>query len=139
MSKIPRAVRGRVRRRARGFCEYCLSCSELTGNDGTLDHIIPEGKGGSGQLSNLCWSCFWCNAYKQTRTAAADPRTGHAVALFNPRSEGWHNHFRWSHDATRIIGRTAVGRATVKALRLNRPTLIAARRVWVRHDLHPPG
>jgi hypothetical protein len=138
MSKISRTLRNRVRRRARGFCEYCLSCAELTGQDFMLDHVVPESKGGTSELSNLCWCCFWCNAFKQARTAARDPRTGHPVVLFNPRESSWHDHFRWSRDATRIVGRTAVGRATIRALRLNRPTLVAARRVWVRHDLHPP-
>jgi 5-methylcytosine-specific restriction endonuclease McrA len=138
MNKISRALRGRVRRRARGFCEYCRSCAELTGHEFMLDHVVPEARGGTSQFSNLCWSCFWCNVYNQARIAAPDPRTGHSAALFNPRADSWDHHFRWSSDATRIIGRTAVGRATVKALRLNRPMLIAARRVWVRHDLHPP-
>src|SRR5260370_29636986 len=129
MSKISRKLRDRVRRRARGLCEYCLSCAEFTGHDFMLDHVVPEGKGGTRDLSNLCWSGFWCNAFKQARTAAPDPRTGQPVALFNPRADPWHDHFRWSRDATRIIGRTAVGRATVKALRLNRPTLVVARRI----------
>jgi|SRR5882724_2905811 len=138
MRKIARALRSRVRRRARGFCEYCLSCADLTGHDCMLDHILPEARGGTSTFANLCWSCFWCNAYKQSRTAAPDPRTGQPVALFDPRAASWQDHFRWSRDATRIVGRTAVGRATVKALRLNRPTLVVARRIWVRHDLHPP-
>jgi len=45
---------------------------------------------------------------------------GQIVVLFNPRLDNWQDHFRWSHDCTRIIGHTAFGRATLKALRLNR-------------------
>jgi hypothetical protein len=81
---------------------------------------------------------LWCNSFKQARTHALDPRTKQRVALFHPRRDSWKDHFRWSRDAARIVARTAVGRATVKVLRLNRPTLVAARRIWVRYDLHPP-
>jgi len=131
-------VRQEVRRRARELCEYCRSSAELTGHDFTVDHIVPEGRGGSGLSENLCWCCFWCNSFKQARTHALDARTGRRVSLFHPRRDSWPDHFRWSHDSTRIVGRTAIGRATVEALRLNRPALVVARRVWVRHDLHPP-
>ena len=37
-----------------------------------------------------------------------------------------------------IVGITAVGRATVQALKLNRSTLVAARRRWVEVGWHPP-
>jgi hypothetical protein len=38
---------------------------------------------------------------------------------------------RMTHPGDRIVGRTPIGRATVIALRLNRPSLVAARRSWV--------
>jgi hypothetical protein len=138
MSGVSAALRRAVRRRARGLCEYCQSCVELTGHDFTIDHIMPESAGGSTRLPNLCWCCFWCNNFKQAQTEAVDPRTSQRVPLFNPRTDQWDTHFRWSHDGVRIIGRTPSGRATVKAIRLNRPVLVRARRIWVRHGLHPP-
>jgi len=98
-----------VRRRAHGFCEYCRSSDELTGHDFTVDHIVPQARGGSKRLTNLCWCCFWCNSYKQVRTQVRDPRTGQMVALFHPRQDIWQDHFRWSNDALRMIGRSAVG------------------------------
>ncbi|TMQ34294.1 MAG: hypothetical protein E6K70_08410 [Planctomycetota bacterium] len=60
------------------------------------------------------------------------------MPLFNPRVDSWLDHFRWNFDSTRILARTATGRATIKLLRLNRPTLVKARRAWVRLELHPP-
>jgi hypothetical protein len=48
---------------------------------------------------------------------AVDPDTDEVVPLFNPRTENWEDHFEWL-DA-RIVGRTAVGRATVRLLRMN--------------------
>ncbi len=59
--------------------------------------------------------------------------------LFNPRSQGWSEHFRWSDDGLRIVGRTSIGRATVAALRLaDDPDAILVRAYWVLAGWHPP-
>jgi hypothetical protein len=138
MSRVSAPLKRRTRRRARGICEYCQSSSELTGHEFTVDHVVPESQGGKTIFQNLCWCCFWCNSYKQSRTQAVDTRTGRTVTLFNPRTDKWEEHFRWSRDGSRILGRTARWRATIETLRLNRSVLVRARRVWVRHELHPP-
>lgn len=138
MSRLRSELRRRVRLRAQNLCEYCRTLMDLTGHEFTLDHILPEAQGGSSQFDNLCFCCFWCNNYKQARTHLIDPRTSRLVQLFHPRLDRWEDHFRWSSTATRIIGRTAVGRATVEGLRLNRANLVHARRLWVRYNLHPP-
>ena len=39
---------------------------------------------------------------------------------------------------TEIIGLTATGRATIAALRLNNPEIVAARSLWVQAGWHPP-
>jgi HNH endonuclease len=139
MSRVSGALFNRVRLRARDLCEYCRSNSDYTGHDFTVDHITPEAEGGTDDFENLCLCCFWCNSFKKVLTRHTDPRTKRRVLLFNPRLDSWHEHFRWSPTATRIIGRTAIGRATIVALRLNRLTLVRARRIWARHGLHPPS
>jgi hypothetical protein len=58
--------------------------------------------------------------------------------LFNPRGDKWATHFAWTDDATQILGLTAIGRATVEALELNREALINLRRVLVKAGEHPP-
>ncbi|MBI4675381.1 MAG: hypothetical protein HY741_27365 [Chloroflexi bacterium] len=50
----------------------------------------------------------------------------------------WQDHFAWSMDSDRILGLTPVGRATVIALNLNRPSLVRARQLWARFGWHPP-
>ncbi len=57
--------------------------------------------------------------------------------LFNPRTQQWSEHFAWSLDATKVQG-TAIGRATVAALRMNNPIVVAARYRWAINDWHPP-
>src|SRR5438552_14362238 len=126
MSRLKPALRERVRQRANGLCEYCRSSEDLTGHEFTIDHIIPESGGGTDSFDNLCFCCIWCNSYKQARTEGRDARTDQVVPLFSPRAEKWHYHFRWSSSGTRVVGRTATGPATIKALRLNRAILIHA-------------
>lgn len=44
-----------------GKCQYCGDC---VGIKGTLDHVVPVAKGGSGDTSNLVWACHPCNTAK---------------------------------------------------------------------------
>jgi hypothetical protein len=138
MSALNPALVLRVRRRARGRCEYCRTAEQVAGEEFTVDHIVPRSKGGTDRLSNLALCCFVCNPIKGNRTMARDPLTGSVVSLFNPRRRLWAAHFTWTPDGLRIVGRTPVGRATVTALRLNRATLLVARQAWVSWGIHPP-
>lgn len=76
--------------------------------------------------------------FKRDFVAAIDPYTGAEIALFNPRIQNWNDHFRWDEDKTGVIGLSAVGRATVSRLRMNRHAAVRARRRWVDAGLHPP-
>lgn len=103
-----------------------------------IEHIVPESLGGPTVEENLWLACSLCNEHKGSRVAARDPSTGETVALFHPRRHVWAEHFSWSADHSRIIGRTPTGRATVMALSLNRSLLVRSRRTWVRAGWHPP-
>jgi hypothetical protein len=119
-------------------CGYCLSSERLTGISLTLDHIIPLAAGGKTEENNLWVACRPCNEFKGTQIHAKDPLTGEIVPLFNPRSHVWKEHFEWSFDGTLVIGRTAIGRATIIALQLNHDLIVYARRRWVKVGWHPP-
>jgi hypothetical protein len=135
---IPTQLREQVRRRAVYRCEYCHSSEWLTGQRHHIDHIIPDSQGGDTAIGNLCLACATCNGSKRDRSEAIDPATGKSEPLFNPRTQRWQNHFAWSDDGTVITGLTPTGRATVVALRLNRPLAVSARKVWVAVGKHPP-
>jgi hypothetical protein len=94
--------------------------------------------GGATSSQNLAWACLGCNGRKHTKIADIDPLTGEKAALFNPRQQDWHAHFAWDADATQILGRTSCGRATIRALVLNRPGFINLRRLLAAAGLHPP-
>ena len=67
-----------------------------------------------------------------------DPETGETVLLYNPRIQIWQEHFVWSEDSLILIGLSAIGRATVKRLNMNKERLVKARRRWVAAGWHPP-
>ena len=126
-----------LRTRAGSACEYCRIPEMLMGGRLTEDHIIPLNTGGMDDVANLCWCCWWCNVFKGSQVTAFDSRTGVVMPLFNPRQDPWDTHFRWSRSGVRILGRTATGRATVEALRMNAPDRMATRRFWVKYGVHP--
>ncbi len=136
--RVPRGLRRRVAERARWRCEYCLSPAAFSTQPFEADHVIPRSKGGPTTVDNLALACG-CNCYKGDRTHAHDPQTRRSVPLFNPRRQRWARHFAWSEDFLTILWRTAQGRATVDALRLNRPELINLRRILRLVGEHPPG
>lgn len=103
-----------------------------------MDHIIPESLGGPTARDNLWLACSMCNDHKGNRIAATDPITGEVVRLFDPRRQSWTDHFEWSLAGDTILGKTAIGRATIVAVRLNRVEIVEARRCWVIAGWHPP-
>ncbi len=137
-SYIPKAVREQVAAEAQYRCGYCLTAEAIVGTPMEFDHIIPESLGGLSEVENLWLACPLCNAHKSNRIMALDPNTGERARLFDPRHQVWLEHFQWAPSGDRIIGRTSVGRATVTALHLNRPSLVMARRLWVAVGWHPP-
>lgn len=95
---IPVELAGRVREAARNRCGYCLSPQHLVLGRLQFEHLQPRSRGGQTEEANLWISCALCNNYKGDRTEAVDPETGVIVPLFNPRTQGWFEHFRWSED-----------------------------------------
>lgn len=103
-----------------------------------MEHIIPLSLGGETILSNLALSCYRCNEFKGNRVRAIDSESSTTVLLFNPSRQSWLEHFAWSEDGLCVIGKTASGRATVDALRLNNDWLVTARKIWIIAGVHPP-
>lgn len=135
---VPKSLRSKIGEQANHRCGYCLSSEAVVGATMELDHIIPQALGGLDEEGNLWLACPLCNQHKADRVAALDPITGEIVRLFNPRYENWDEHFAWTADGERIIGKTPAGRARAAALKSNRPTLVIARHAWVQVGWHPP-
>ena len=112
------SVRQAVRERSSNACEYCGLLQE----DSLLaalhvEHIIPKKHGGVDDLENLALACVDCNLHKGSNLSGIDPVTGDIVTLFHPRLQVWVEHFEWR--GITIVGKTAVGRTTVRVLEMN--------------------
>ena len=135
---VSQALRAMVAERARACCEYCRSQERFTTQAFSVEHVIPRVRGGETVAGNLALSCQGCNNHKYNKVEGVDPVSGATVPLFHPRRDRWDACFAWSHDATRVIGLTPPGRATVESLRLNREGLVNLRRVLYAAGEHPP-
>ncbi|QTA87036.1 HNH endonuclease [Desulfonema magnum] len=131
-------LREQIARQGKYRCACCLGTEELAGMPMTVDHIVPSAAGGPDTEDNLCLACRRCNEFRGTQTHACDPESDETVRLFNPRQQKWNEHFQWSEDGTEIVGKTACGRATITALRMNNPEIMVARRLWVSVGWWPP-
>jgi hypothetical protein len=112
------ALRRLVRERATDRCEYCRVRQE---DDALfsfhIEHIIARQHGGLDDEANLALACYHCNRHKGPNLAALDPETNQMTRLFDPRRDIWDEHFRIVGAV--ITGRTPVGRATGRLLKMN--------------------
>lgn len=123
-SHISVSLRQTVIQRAQEQCEYCHKPS-ITFFPHEVDHVIAHKHGGKTILENLAYACLECNRYKGSDIASIDPLTNVVTALFNPRTQEWHDHFQFENS--RIVPLTASGRVTVFLLRLNDKERVAER------------
>lgn len=138
-SYVPKELRQKVAQQANFRCGYCLTAESIVGYAMDVEHLIPEAAGGLTEESNLWLACSECNGHKTDKTEVINPQSGERTGLFNPRQQVSIEHFEWSAEGDLVIGKTAVGRATLQALQLNRERLVTARRAWVRVGWHPPA
>jgi 5-methylcytosine-specific restriction endonuclease McrA len=113
MSMPSNPLRDAVVRRARDRCEYCQLPAHLQVGGFEVDHILPRSRGGQTDLANAALACPHCNARKWAYIDGEDPVSGQTMALFNPRTQEWEDHFHWSEQRPfEIEGITAHGRVT---------------------------
>jgi hypothetical protein len=137
MSDVSPSLHAEVVLRAGNRCEYC-GLSQL-GQEATfhIDHVVPRAAGGPTVAENLALACVSCSLRKWARQTAPDPDSGEEVPLLNPRTQVWAEHFRW--DDERVVPLTPTGRATVAALALKRPLILAIRQEEAARGRHPPN
>lgn len=136
---IAESLRAEIDAADQGARRYLLTSEAVSGIPLTYDDITPTSRGGLTTFDNVCLACRTCNEFKTNTTRAVDPLTQESTPLFHPRQNYWLDHFVWSLDGTKIEGTTAIGRATVVALRMNHALIVAARRRWCAVGWHPPA
>ena len=132
---VPGQLRRVVVERARDRCEYCGLAQVGQEAAFHLEHVVAVGAGGETDARNLALACVSCSLRKGARQTGRDPQTGDETPFFNPRRETWREHFQWK-GAT-VAGLTPTGRATISALRLNRPLVLAIREEETFRGRHP--
>jgi hypothetical protein len=125
---VPAELRRQVRERSGYRCEYCLIHEDDAFLPHEPDHIIAVKHLGATTEGNLAWTCFVCNRGKGSDIASVDGATGDIVRLYHPRTDKWEDHMELSIDGS-VVARTAIGRVTVSLLKLNRPELLAIRKL----------
>jgi len=133
MEKVLEAL---IWRRAHNRCEYCQLSQDFSILTFEIDHIIACKHDGESISSNLALSCYYCNSFKGSNIASFDPRTRKLTRLFHPRRDSWSRHFRW--DGPMLIGRTAVGRTTIKVLQINLEMRVAHRQALLDAEFFAP-
>ena len=141
MTKVDPATRSLVVHRASGLCEYCLSPEAYSCCTFSVDHVRPRSTGGEDNANNLALCCQQCNNHKFNAVTHADPVSLKEVPLYNPRADKWSDHFAWDFTMTQIVGISAIGRATVDRLQLNRDGVVNLRNVLreVGFRFEPPA
>jgi hypothetical protein len=143
---VPVSLKAQVRERFANCCGYCQTAERLTAMRFELEHVFPLSLGGKTIFENLCLACWFCNQLKGDRIAFIDPKSGdglrptlgHRVAIFHLQQQVWSEHFGWTQDSSIVVGKTAIGRAAVATLQMNREVLVSMREMWVIFGKHPP-
>ena len=123
---IPAALACRVCHQRAHYASIAGFHNPLRKPRSTWNHVEPRRVAGLTVEGNLALACVTCSLKKAARTEACDPLTKKLVPLFHPRRDHWPNHFRQSPTG-RLIGCAATGRATIVALGMNRPAIVAIR------------
>jgi hypothetical protein len=134
VSRVSAQQREAVRQRANDRCEYCRLPERASLHSHHVDHIISQKHDGSDELDNLAWACLQCNVNKSSDVAAYDRETGELTPLFNPRTQEWSKHFEMDDRDGEIVGKTPVGRVTIRLLQINHPDQIIARRLLIEAE-----
>jgi hypothetical protein len=129
------ALQQAVRERAKHRCEYCHVPAEFAELPFHHDHVIAQQHGGETAFDNLALACCYCNRFKGPNIASVDRVSNEVTQLFHPRKDTWENHFAWTGPA--LVGKTPTGRATIRALRLNRSDAIAVRQLLMQEGVYP--
>ena len=129
------SLRQFVSERAQEKCEYCGLHQNVSICLHEVDHIIARKHGGQTAAENLALACLPCNRHKDSDLTTFDPVSNEIVALFNPRSQTWADHF--SLESAHIVGITATGRATGFLLKLNAPARLLERQALIPQGRYP--
>ena len=132
---ISETVKSAVIERAFDECEYCRLQNSFAFHNHEADHVVPIKHGGETIFENLALSCWSCNRHKGSDVGSFDfEADGSITRFFNPRIDGWAEHFRL--EKSEIVPLTAIARVTIKILRMNGDDRIEERSELIEAGLY---
>ena len=134
-SEINEALRRQVVERAYHVCEYCLVHEEDVYHGCEVDHIRSVKHSGLTVEENLAFACFHCNRHKGTDLGSVSTRTETLVRFYNPRTDGWKDHFHWNEGRIELL--TDIGEVRVRLLEFNHPERVAFRKSLGEEGRYP--
>ena len=103
-----------------------VSCASKTRHSlRCISSIVPKKHGGTDHAENLALACIDCNLHKGPNLTGIDPDSEEITELFHPWRQTWSNHFEW--QGIYIVGRTVIGRTTIRVLNMNSDDQLALR------------
>jgi hypothetical protein len=135
--RMDAALVQQVWERAGHCCEYCLMPQVYSRRPFEIDHIIARKHHGATTADNLALSCYDCNSHKGPNIAGFDLLTRKVTPLLHPRRHQWAAHFRLQGGV--IIGRSAIGRATISVLDMNNLFRVRLRERLIAGGVYPFG
>lgn len=125
-----------VKTRASQCCEYCRVLELFSFIGYELDHIISRKHGGTNELTNLAWTCAFCNYRKGTDIGTVLLPSMNFIRFFNPRLDHWDEHFEFS--GALILSKTEIGEGTIRIFHFNQIDRLLERQTLVNAGLFPP-
>ncbi len=131
---IGAALRRAVIGRAESVCEYCLIHEDDTFFGCHVDHVISEKHGGLTQADDLALACTFCNLHKGSDIASLSS-AGVLTRFFNPRTDGWAQHFALADLVIEPL--TAIGEVTARIFQFNSGDRIVEREALAEAGRYP--
>jgi len=132
------ATRQLVRRRASDRCEHCrLPQSAAPFFRFHVEHVLATQHLADDSLENLALACPDCNRHKGPNLTSIDLETMTVVPVFHPRHDDWSQHFKI--EGAKVVGKSAIGRPTVRLLQFNEVERTLMRRVLFDIGEWPPS
>ena len=132
---INEEIRQAVMQRANFICEYCLIHEDEAYVGCEVDHVISLKHGGATEFENLAYACLRCNRHKGSDVGSIHWPTGQFVRFFNPRLDGWPDHFQLR--GAEIVPLTEIGGVTARIFGFNDPKRLEERAALVKAGLYP--
>ncbi len=136
MRYISDIMRQQVASRAAYKCEYCLIPEMFLATVFHIEHIRSLKHQGKTILINLAYACPHCNHHKGTDIATfLHEGSNELIALFNPRTDVWAEHFEYFEG--QLIGISPCGIGTSRLLNFNQVEKVILRRELFALGLYP--